>query len=65
MDISIVVKNRSLYSRNIFIDFDGEKQLKWISTDFLRMFENVFAVSPWNEVIRLLGCKVNPHNRMK
>ena len=46
MDISIVVKNRSLYSKNIFIDFQGEKQLKWISTDFLRMFENVFAGSP-------------------
>ena len=28
------------------IDFQGERMLKWISADFLRMSENVFAGSP-------------------
>ena len=29
------------------------------------MSENVFAKSPWDEVIRLIGDKSNPHNLMK
>ena len=37
---------RILYSQNIPIDFQGEIILKWISTDFLRMYENVSAGSP-------------------
>ena len=39
-------RNRSLYSENIFIDFQGEMVLQRISADFLRMSENVFAGSP-------------------
>ena len=37
---------RILYSQNIPIDFQGEIILKWISTDFLRRYENVSAGSP-------------------
>ena len=42
-------RNRSLYSENIFIDFQGEMVLQRISADFLRMSENVFAESPWEK----------------
>ena len=39
-------RNCTLYSKNIFIDFQGEMVLQRISADFLRMSENVFAESP-------------------
>ena len=42
-------RNRSLYSKNIFIDFQKEMVLQRISADFLRMSENVFAESPWEK----------------
>ena len=36
--------------------------LKMTLCGLLREFKNVFAGSPWDEVIRLSGCKINPHN---
>ncbi len=36
-------RNLILYSKNIPIDFQGESILQRISTDFLRLFVNVFV----------------------
>ena len=40
------VKNATLCDEGWSIDFQGERILKWISADFLRMLENVSAGNP-------------------
>lgn len=49
------MERRFSRKRDVRIEFCGH----------LRISDNVSAESPWDEVIRLLGDKENPHNRIK